>query len=87
MKTINPLHNFTFNGTVTNVYSGNPEEGLPRHEHTVPHITFVTSGKTVVRKEGKELIMTPESKPVLLTENEWHEIEILESNTTFVNII
>lgn len=87
MKTINPLHSFTFNDTMTNVYFGNSGEGLPRHEHTVPHITFVTSGKIVVRKEGKELIMTVESKPVLLTENEWHEIEILESNTTFVNII
>lgn len=87
MKAINPLHSFSFDGKLVNVYFGSLNEGLPKHEHTFPHITFVTSGKIVVRKEGKELIMTSESKPILLTQNEWHEIEILESKTTFVNII
>lgn len=87
MKRINPLHSFEFRDTITTVYSGKEGEGLPKHEHDVAHITFVTTGKTIVRKENAQLVMTPDTQPVLLTAKEWHEIEILEDNTVFVNII
>jgi hypothetical protein len=39
----------------------------------------------VVRIEGKELELTPLDSPLLLTANEWHEIEALETNTIFMN--
>jgi hypothetical protein len=39
----------------------------------------------VVRKEDKELELTPLDSPLLLTAHEWHEVEALEPNTIFMN--
>lgn len=76
---------FRYAGLMNQVYHANKGEGLPRHEHTFSHLTACYSGSCVVRKEGKELILTKDSSPVDLAANEWHEIEALEDNTTFVN--
>jgi len=46
----------------------------------------ITSGTAIVRKEGRELVMTKDTQPVNLTANEWHEIEALEDGTVFVNV-
>jgi quercetin dioxygenase-like cupin family protein len=84
---VTPKHTFMFNNVTTQVYHANAGEGLPRHEHTVPHISFLSVGKIIIRKEGKELTMTPDSQPVFLKANEWHEIEALEDGTVFFNMI
>lgn len=79
-------HSLIYAGCRSNVFHASLGEGLPHHEHTFSHATICMAGSIVVRKEGKELVMTKESQPVNLTANEWHEIEALEDNTVFVNI-
>jgi len=81
-----PKHTFTYDGAVLNIYHANKGQGLPRHDHRYAHATFCTSGKCVVRKENKQLIMDKTTTPVNLLENEWHEIEALEDETVFVNV-
>jgi hypothetical protein len=44
------------------------------------------AGSCIVRKEGKELVMTKDTQPVNLVGSEWHEIEALEDGTVFVNV-
>ena len=61
-------------------------EGLPRHGHTYSHLTMCHAGSCIVRKEGRELVMTKDTQPVNLTAGEWHEIEALEDGTIFVNV-
>jgi quercetin dioxygenase-like cupin family protein len=73
-------------GVRLSVFHVNKFEGLVKHEHTYPHLTFCTSGSIVVRKESKEVVLTKDSKPAILIENEWHEIEALEDGTVFVNL-
>lgn len=86
MLTTTPVHSLNYEGVSTYVYHVNKEEGLPKHEHTFSHATICMSGSIIVRKEGKELVMTKETQPVNLVANEWHEIEAIEDNTVFVNI-
>ena len=86
MKTAIPAHDVVFNGTTFRAFHANAGEGLPRHAHTFEHITMCNAGSCVVRKEGRELVMTKDTKPVLLAANEWHEIEALEDGTVFVNV-
>ena len=81
-----PKHTFTYDGAVLNIYHANKGQGLPRHDHRYAHATFCTSGRCIVRKENKELIMDKTTTPVNLLENEWHEIEALEDETVFVNV-
>ena len=73
-------------GSALNIYHPNKGEGLPRHEHIYSHLTMCHAGSIIVRKEGRELVMTKDTQPVNLTANEWHEIEALENGTVFVNI-
>ena len=68
------------------VWHVNIGEGLKKHENTYNHAVAVTNGKAIVRKENVELVMDKETPPVILKANEWHEIEALEDNTTFINI-
>lgn len=77
---------FTYDGTVLNIFYANKGEGLPRHEHGYSHGTVCTAGSCIVRKEGKELILTKMSEPLNLIHSEWHEIEALEDNTVFINV-
>lgn len=86
MNTVAPRFVVTQNGTTLNVYHTNKGEGLPKHEHLYSHLTMCHSGCCIVRKEGRELVMTKDTQPVNLVANEWHEIEALEDNTVFVNV-
>ena len=83
---ITPAHSFTYDGAVLNVYHADKGQGLPRHEHLYAHATLCAAGSCVVRKDGKELVMTKATQPVNLIANEWHEIEALEDSTVFVNV-
>jgi len=81
-----PVYSFQYGGIMFNYYSGNKGQGLPKHEHTFSHLTVVTAGKTCLRKENVYRELLPGEPPLSLKENEWHEIEILEDNTVFINI-
>ena len=83
---ISPVHTVTYDGATVNVYHADKGEGLPRHQHMYSHLTMCHAGSCVVRKEGKELVMTKNTQPVNLVANEWHEIEALEDGTVFVNV-
>jgi quercetin dioxygenase-like cupin family protein len=83
---VGPKHVFTYDGAILNIFHVNKGEGLQRHEHTYSHATFCATGKCIVRKENKQLIMDKTTIPVNLLENEWHEIEALEDGTVFVNV-
>jgi len=76
---------YKYNNTNNAIYKANVGEGLLRHEHTFAHTTVCVQGKIIVRKENKEIIISEGENPLLLTENEWHEIEALEDNTIFIN--
>jgi hypothetical protein len=86
MNAVAPRFMLKQNGTTLNVYHANKGEGIPRHEHAYSHLTMCHSGSCVVRKEKRQLVMTKETQPVNLIENEWHEIEALEDGTVFVNV-
>jgi quercetin dioxygenase-like cupin family protein len=83
---IEPKHQVTYDGAVINVYHANKGEGLPQHSHLFSHLTMCHSGSCLVRKEGRELVMTKDTQPVNLVAKEWHEIEALEDGTVFVNV-
>jgi quercetin dioxygenase-like cupin family protein len=82
-----PRHHFTYGGSAISVYHVGAGEGLPRHEHSHAHATICVSGSCVIRKANRELIMTKETQPVNLLPNEWHEIEALQDETVFINVI
>lgn len=86
MKAVPPRFVVKQNDTNLHVYHANKGEGLNRHEHTFTHLTFCHSGRCIVRKEGRELVMTKDTQPVNLAANEWHELEALEDGTVFVNV-
>ena len=81
-----PKHSVTYDGAVMNVYHCDKGQGLPRHEHIYAHLTMCHAGSLIIRKEGRELVMTKDTQPVNLTANEWHEVEALEDGTVFVNV-
>jgi quercetin dioxygenase-like cupin family protein len=87
VKQISPHYVFQYNGITFSYYKGEKGEGLPKHEHIVSHLTFVASGKTCIRKENIYREMIAGDHPLNLKKNEWHEIEILEDNTVFINVI
>ena len=86
MITIAPRFSVVQDGTTLNVYHANKAEGLPRHEHNYSHLTMCHAGSCIVRKEGRELVITKNTQPVNLVGGEWHEIEALEDGTVFVNV-
>jgi len=83
---LTPAHSFTYDGAALYVYHANKGEGLPRHEHMYAHATLCAAGSCVVRKEGKELVMTKATQPVNLVAGQWHELEALEDGTVFINV-
>jgi quercetin dioxygenase-like cupin family protein len=83
---IEPAHQLSYDGAVLNIFHANKGEGLQKHSHTFAHATMCHAGSCIVRKEGRSLIMTKETQPINLVENEWHEIEALEDGTVFVNV-
>lgn len=86
MIAVNPKFSVVQNGTTLNVYHANKGQGLPKHEHLYSHLTLCHAGSCIIRKEGKELVMTKDTQPVNLVGHEWHEIEALEDGTVFVNV-
>ena len=86
VKPISPTKSYTYNSTTFNVYHANKGEGLPKHDHTFSHLSSCQAGSCLIRKEGKECVLTKNSDPINLVENEWHEIEALQDDTIFVNI-
>lgn len=86
MKGAAPRFTVTQDGSTLNIFHVNKGEGLPAHEHIYPHLTMCHAGSCIVRKEGRELVMTKDTQPVNLVAGEWHEIEALEDGTVFVNV-
>jgi quercetin dioxygenase-like cupin family protein len=86
MISITPRFIVTQNETTLNVFHTDKGEGIERHQHSYSHLTMCHAGKCIVRKEGRELVMTKDTQPVNLMANEWHEIEALEDGTVFVNV-
>lgn len=86
MITVQPVQDFTYDGTTVRVYQANKGEGLPKHEHIYSHAVTCLSGSCVIRKEGIERVLQIGTPPLNLVANEWHEIEALEDNTVFVNV-
>jgi len=83
---VQPQHRFTYAGAVLNIFHANTGEGLPKHTHHYAHATCCHAGSAVIRKEGRDLIMTKDTQPVNLIAGEWHEIEALEDDTVFLNV-
>ena len=81
-----PRFSVVQDGTTLNIYHANKGQGLPRHEHHYSHLTMCFAGSCVVRKEGRQVVLTKNSQPVNLIGTEWHEIEALENGTIFVNV-
>ena len=79
------MHSFEYDAGSIAVYHCTKGEGLPKHSHLFSHATVCCAGSCMIRKEGRELILTPEMQPVSLVANEWHEIEALEDGTVFFN--
>jgi len=79
-------HLVTYGQSIIKVFHVNKGEGLPRHEHDFEHLTICHAGSCILRKQGKEMIMTKDTQPVNLVANEWHELEALEDGTVFVNV-
>jgi hypothetical protein len=86
IQNLGVLHTYTLNGCTLNFYFGTTGEGLARHEHIFDHLTYCSSGSAVLRTARQEQIITKDTRPINLPANEWHEIEILEPNTAFVNV-
>ena len=83
---IEPKFSFNFEGASINIYHADQGKGLPKHEHTFSHATVCYAGSIKVTKENNEFIVDKNTRPILLKENEWHEIESLEDGTVFSNI-
>lgn len=75
---------FQYKHTAVNIYHANKGEGLQKHEHTYSHTVYCSRGSLLIRKEGVEKLINPESMPISLKEKEWHELEALEDNTIFI---
>lgn len=78
---------FIVENVATQVYHVDTGYGLPKHEHDQAHATVCYAGSIKITKDKKEFILNKNSQPVLLKENEWHEIEALEDGTVFCNVI
>lgn len=86
MMAITATHEVVQDGYAVRVFHASAGSGLPRHQHDYAHLTMCHAGSCIVRKEGKELVMTKDTQPVNLVADEWHEIEALEDGTVFVNV-
>lgn len=86
MNPIQPKFRVIQQGTDIRVYHADVGDGLPKHEHAYSHLVMCHAGSCIIRKEGRELVMTKDTQPVNLIAGEWHEIEALEDGTVFVNI-
>jgi hypothetical protein len=69
-----------------NMYHAKKGEGLPQHTHEYHHAILCTSGSLCIRKEGKEMIIDKNTQPIVLVADEWHEVEALKTNTSFIEM-
>ena len=86
MIALSPKFAVVQDGTTLNIYHANVGEGLPKHDHYYSHLTMCFAGSCIIRKEGREVVITKDSQPINLAAAEWHEIEALEDGTVFVNV-
>jgi hypothetical protein len=86
MNAVSPKFVVKLNTTTMQIYHADTGCGLIRHEHSYSHLTMCHAGSCIVRKEGRELVITKDTQPVNLVAKEWHEIEALEDGTVFVNV-
>jgi quercetin dioxygenase-like cupin family protein len=84
---LNFLYTFPYKGLTITFYKGNVGEGLRKHQHEDSHLTVISSGRVCIRKENVYRELSPGDQPIDLRGKEWHEIEILEDNTTFFNMM
>lgn len=80
-----PVHDIVYDGVIIRTYHVNRGEGLPRHQHFYAHLTQCHSGSCLIKKDGKEKVITKFDAPVNLLPSEWHEIVALEDSTVIVN--
>ena len=80
-------HDFTYAGARVRVYHANKGEGIAKHAHSYTHATLCNAGSCELRLEGRSHIINKNSTPLNLPAGEWHEIEALEDNTVFINIL
>jgi len=73
-------------GVSLNIYHADKGSGLPKHQHSFSHLTICHAGSIKVSNERRSLVMTKDTQPVNLVANEWHELEVLEDGTVFVNV-
>ena len=83
---IQPLRSVAYDGARLDIFHAQKGQGLPRHAHAYAHLTMCHAGRCAVRKEGIEVIIDKDSKPINLLPDGWHEIEALEDGTVFVNV-
>jgi quercetin dioxygenase-like cupin family protein len=83
---IPPAHDFSYESARLRIYHANKGEGLAKHNHTYSHASFCMAGSVLIRKEGREFVVTKDTQPVNLVPVEWHEIEALEDGTVFCNV-
>jgi quercetin dioxygenase-like cupin family protein len=81
-----PFHSFNYAGATVQIYHADKEEGLKEHSHTWNHATVCHSGSCLVRVNGKEIVLNPNSQPIDLPANVVHEIESLEDKTVFMTV-
>lgn len=81
-----PKHSFTYESAQINVYHANTGDGLPKHSHSYSHAMMCNAGSCLVSLEGRSYTINKNSKPLNLPAGEWHEIEVLEDDTVFVNV-
>ena len=65
----------------------NKGDGIQRHLHQTDHSMLCASGSCIVRFDDHELVMDKNSEMILFPANVWHEIEALEDNTIFINVM
>ena len=86
VTTIQPRHDFTYDGTTIRIYHANKGEGIPMHSHAYSHATSCMNGSCKYTCNGKVLIADKNTQPVNLLNGSDHEIEALEDGTVFVNV-
>lgn len=89
MSTINPLNpllSFDYLTARCQIYAGSVGAGLLKHEHTFSHISVCVQGSIKITKEKGSKVLVANNAPTLLVANEWHEIEVLEPDTIFINM-
>jgi quercetin dioxygenase-like cupin family protein len=84
---IQPTHFYNYGNVTVQVFHAQKGKGLPAHEHNFAHTTQCHAGRISVTKQSGTWVLDKSTKPLLLKANEWHEIEALDDETVFENIL